>query len=389
MSSVHEFAVILAGGGGTRLWPASRRKRPKQLLTLAGEECLLTSAFRRAKSIFGGANTLVVTTADQAEAVRLALPDLPPENLVSEPVARNTAAAVGLGTALVARRAGDDAVLAILPSDAFIGNEAEFARILRLALDHARQTITIKPTYPETGFGYLRVGVEVAPGVFEVGAFVEKPNAEKARQYLNANDHFWNSGMFFFTAGRLLAETRRQLPALGQVLDELRAAPDVRATTLALYPGVPAISIDFGIMEKASRLRVVPGDFGWNDVGSWAALAAIGRVDDAANVVSGDAVALKTSGSIVISEPGAPFVGVVGADDLVVVATRDAVLVVPKAKAQDVRVIVEAALGLARLDPGPPAPRWMVRARAEERPGSRWWGSDGNQTPAPAYGLRW
>jgi mannose-1-phosphate guanylyltransferase len=335
------------------LWPASRRSRPKQLLSLGGDESLLRASFRRAVAMFGMPRTLVVTAADQADAVRAELPELPVENLVSEPAARNTAAAVGLGAAAVTRRAGEQAVLAVLPSDAFIGDEAGFQQVLATAVTEATEaivTIGIRPTHPETGFGYLHLGAPLRPSVFEVGAFVEKPDQATARNYLAAGTYLWNSGMFFFTAGRLLLEARRHMPALGAALDRFVAAPDFEAAVRAEYPAVPATSIDYGIMEKAQGIRVVPGDFGWNDVGSWAALGSIRRADGAGNVVSGDAIVADSSGSIVMSEPGAPLVGVVGVEDLVVVATRDAVLVVRKRDAQDVRKIVEALRAKGRSD---------------------------------------
>jgi mannose-1-phosphate guanylyltransferase len=353
MSALDAHVLILAGGGGTRLWPASRRSRPKQLLKLGGDESLLRASFRRAAAIFGVPRTLVVTAADQADAVREELPELPPDNLVIEPAARNTAAAVGLGAAAVARRAGESAVLAVLPSDAFIGDEAGFAQVLATAVNEAAEaivTIGIRPTHPETGFGYLHLGAPLRPSVFEVGAFVEKPDLSTARNYLAASTYLWNSGMFFFTAGRLLLEARRHMPALGAALDRFVAAPDFHAAVAADYPAVPATSIDYGIMEKAQGIRVVPGDFGWNDVGSWAALASIRRPDGAGNVVTGDAIVTDSSGSIVVSEPGAPLVGVVGVEDLVVVATRDALLVVRKRDAQDVRKIVEALRARGRGD---------------------------------------
>jgi mannose-1-phosphate guanylyltransferase len=349
----HAYALILAGGGGTRLWPASRRKRPKQLLTLGGDETLLAATYRRAQALFSIERTLIVTAADQADAIRAALPGLPPDNLIAEPAARNTAAAVGLGAIVVARRAGDSAVLAVLPSDAHIGDEARFADILRLCITEAQHTIVtigVQPTHPETGFGYLRLGPEVAPGVHEVARFVEKPDLAHARTYLASGDHFWNSGMFFFSAGRLLEETRRHMPDLGLALDRMRAAADFDATVRALYPGVPAVSIDYGVMEKATGIRVVPGAFGWNDVGSWNALAAMRPADAHGNVVSGDAVLSDTSGSVVHSEPGAPLIGVVGVKDLVIIATKDAILVVPRDRAQDVRTVVEALKNSRRDD---------------------------------------
>ncbi len=353
MSSAKPHALILAGGGGTRLWPASRRRRPKQLLSLGARESLLAATFRRACAEFGLAHTFVVTAADQATAIRAALPDLPRDNLVSEVAPRNTAAAVALGATVVGRRAGPDAVLAVLPSDAYIGDEQGFARVVRLAAAHAKDamvTIGIATTRPETGFGYLQLGPSLAEGVHEVARFVEKPGLEKAREYHAAPDYFWNSGMFFFTVGLILDETRRHLPELGQALDEMQRAPDFEAAASALYPRVPSVSIDYGIMEKASGIRVVPGSFGWNDVGSWAALSAIHAPDESQNVVVGDAVIEDGRGNIILGEPGAPLIGIAGISNMVVVATKDAVLVIPKDRAQDVRLVVAALKRAGRDD---------------------------------------
>jgi mannose-1-phosphate guanylyltransferase len=353
MPSVDAHALILAGGGGTRLWPSSRRSRPKQLLSLGGGESLLRGSFRRAQAMFGLERTLIVTAADQADAIAAELPELPAENIIAEPAARNTAAAVGLGAAAVARRAGEDAVLAVLPSDAFIANESAFAAVIAIAVAEARTTIVtigIKPATPETGFGYLHLGTQRGPAVYDVGAFVEKPDLEQARRYLAAGTYLWNSGMFFFTAGRMLAEARRHMPALGEALAEFVTAPDFLAAVQARYPGVPATSIDYGIMEKTEGIRVVPGDFGWNDVGSWAALGTMRPADPAGNVITGDAVVADSAGNIVVSEAGAPLVALVGIEDLVVVATKDAVLVVKKKDAQDVKKIVEALKAAGRTE---------------------------------------
>lgn len=343
------FALILAGGGGTRLWPSSRRSRPKQLLTLGGPETLIAATFRRAAALCGADHVMVVTAADQADGVRAALPELGVDSLIVEPAPRNTAAAVGLGAALVARRAGEDALCAVLPSDAHVADEAGFLACARLALGCAHDavvTVGIRPTRPETGFGYLRRGQALARGVYAVDAFVEKPDAARAAAYVADGNYDWNAGMFFFRAGRLLALAREHLPELGLALDQIRAAADPGEVARALYPTVPRISVDHGIMEKADGILVVPGDFGWDDVGTWAALAARRAPDAAGNVIVGDAVVDGGRGSVVVSEDGAPFVGVIGATDLIVVATRDAVLVVPKDRAQEVRRIIDA-LGAA------------------------------------------
>ncbi len=348
------YPVIMAGGSGTRFWPLSRRERPKQFLALAGDAPLLAATVSRLPPLAQPDRIYVVCGPQHAAAARRLVPQLPKENFIVEPCARNTAPCVGLAALHVSAR-HPQGVIAMLPADHHISRPEAFRQALvaagRLAEAGSIATIGIRPTRPETGYGYLKLGSRLpARGkgqakllAHRVERFVEKPDVVTAARYLADGHYLWNSGMFVFRADVILEEIRRAMPVLGEQLDAIQAAlgtPHYQKVLRRVFPDCPSISIDYGVMEKSQRIAVVPADFGWSDVGSFAALPDVRPTDHLGNVAEGDAMVIDGRNNVVLATKGRP-VAVVGIDDVVVVDAGDAVLVCRRDRAQDVRKAVE------------------------------------------------
>jgi mannose-1-phosphate guanylyltransferase len=344
-------AVIMAGGSGTRFWPASRHHRPKQLLALSSEMPLLRITADRVVPLVGAARLWVVTTASTAEATRKLLDDLSPDHILAEPTGRDTAACAAYAARVVLHD-DPEAVCLVLPADHVIPDEDRFRSAMAAGAAAVEAhggllTFGIRPTHPETGYGYLKVGARSFDQngwpVHALDQFVEKPDRETASEYLADGGYLWNSGMFAWRATDLLAEVRRQLPLLSDGIGAIGDALGTAAAADALdriYPHLPKTSVDFGIMESARQRWTVPVDFGWSDVGSWPALAGVLAADERGNVARGRTVEFESRDNILVGD--GVLIAAVGVRDLVVVATPDAVLVVPRSEAQKVKDVVEA-----------------------------------------------
>ncbi len=345
MGTVLRHAVVMAGGSGTRFWPRSRLRVPKQLLAITGRRSLLADTLRRVRPLVPARRTYVVTGASHAAAVRREAHGLPRGNVLVEPEGRNTAAAIALA-ALRLAASSPNGVMLVLPADHAVGDAVAFRDTLARAMAVAEATdrlvtIGVPPTYPETGYGYIQVGAALdarVGGAHAVARFLEKPDRERATTLIAGGDVLWNAGIFAWRVERILTELRRLVP---DVLEPLEAACR-RGTAQALaraYRRVPAISIDTGVLERADDVAVVPATFPWSDVGSWAAVADLWRNGDATNAVRGTAVMVDSDGCVV--DAGSRLVALVGVKDFVVVDTPDALLVCPKGRAQDVRLVVD------------------------------------------------
>lgn len=349
----HAYAVIMAGGGGTRLWPLSRREKPKQLLPLLGQETLFQSTVRRLEGLFPPERILVVTVEEQAQEMKEQAPELPDENYLIEPAPRGTASVVGLA-AMALQKRDPQASMAILPSDHYIRNVDLFHYLLKAAFEVAENnylvTLGITPTMPSTAYGYIQSGTgldgEYKYPVYKVKSFKEKPNEATAQQLLRSGDHSWNSGMFIWRADAILAEIHKQMPGLMGALDKIGAdwgTPKEFETLVKIWKGVKVETVDYGIMEKAEKVAVLPaGGLGWSDVGSWSSLFEVLLPDMSGNIATNAVshLALETNNTLVYGGVDR-LVVTIGVDDMVVVDTGDALLICKTDQSQKVKDVVE------------------------------------------------
>jgi len=347
----HYYAVIMAGGEGSRLWPLSRQSRPKQMVQLGSDRTLFQVAVDRLRAIFPPERVYVVTVADQAVGLQEQCPEIPLQNYLLEPMPRGTASVVGLA-AVALRKQDPQAVMAILAADHLIRDVDYFHRLLsdgfRLAQDGYLVTLGIHPTHPATGYGYIQRGARLENYDFltyDVLHFREKPDEETARRFLAGGDHDWNSGMFIWRLDRIWEEFQHFMPELLVKLEEISSAWDTQGfgeALASLWPTIKPQTIDYGIMEKASHVAVIPAvDLGWNDVGSWESMFEVFSQDSGGNIIlDAEHLVLDTENSLVVSDHTGRLVVTLGVQDLIVVDTQDAVLICSRKYAQRVKEVV-------------------------------------------------
>jgi mannose-1-phosphate guanylyltransferase len=339
------YAVIMAGGAGTRLWPAARRHSPKQLQRLIFEQPLIAETVERLAKVYAPERIFVVTASRYADPIKEILPNLPPENIISEPVGRNTAAAIALAAFQIARD-DPDGVFAVFPADHVILKPQELYKALDfandLALEHRVVDIGVPPSQPETGYGYIKLGKEIARRdelpAYEVEGFVEKPDRATAESYLKAGNYIWNSGMFVWRAGEYLTALREYLPDTYARLEGPFQSGNWDELTEA-YARIEDISVDYAIMERTSDVVALPVDFGWRDIGDWAALYDMMEHDEHGNAFGGPHAYIDAENCLMFAPK--KLVAAIGVRDLIVVDTDDVILIMPRDRSQDVKALLE------------------------------------------------
>ncbi len=346
----HFYALIMAGGGGTRLWPLSRKTRPKQMLPLVEERTMFEISVERLQPLLPPERVFVVTGRDQVEALSQCAPQVPIENFIVEPFGQDTGPAVGLGTVHIKHR-DPDATIAVLTADQHIAEKARFRKVLAAAAELAGEgyivTLGISPSFPSTGFGYIKRGEPlVKVGDFQAyvsAGFTEKPNADTAIQFMASGLYSWNSGMFIYKADQILGELARQQPDMHARLQTIGAAidrDDYAAVLDEVWPAMTRLSLDYAVMEGAENVAVIPVDIGWSDIGSWATLLEVLAGDLNGNVSRGHAqqhLKIDTCETLIVSDR---MVVTIGIEDIVIVDTDDVLLVCHRDRSQDVRDVV-------------------------------------------------
>lgn len=341
------YGVIMAGGGGTRFWPLSTKELPKQFLNLSGKDIMINETFDRLLGVAKREDIFVVTNIEQVNLVHTMTRERFEQNhILAESAARNTAACIGYAAIEIMGKYGDG-VMCIVPSDHFIQDIKGFHKILKQGVEIAENsndlvTIGIQPTFPSTGYGYIQHDSSLVGNSYRVKEFVEKPDLETAKEYLKQGDYLWNSGMFIWKVSAILDNFKRLLPDVYECLQEIKntfGRENEIDLIQQIYPTIPKISIDYGVMERAKNVVVLPAEFGWNDVGSYDALDAILPKDENGNVRVGDTILINTSNCIAYTTD--KLIATIGTQDLVIVQTKDVVLVCEKNHTQEVKSIVE------------------------------------------------
>lgn len=341
-------ALIMAGGKGERFWPRSRKNNPKQFLCLTGDgKTMIQQTVERIKPLVNVEDIYISTNKSYKALVKKQLPEIPDENILCEPIGRNTAPCIGLG-AVHARKKYGDAVMMVLPSDHQIKYKGMFINVLQEAVKIAEEeknlvTLGITPNAPETGYGYIKFNPDVVNGrAFAVDCFVEKPDSAKAKEYLESEEYMWNSGMFVWKASTILSSLEFHLPEIYKGLVKIEEAigtEDEDAVLNGVFEIIPSESIDYGILEKEKNIYVLPGTFGWDDVGSWLSVERMKPVNDSGNVVEGNAMTVNVKNCII--EGSDKLIAAIGIHDLVIVDTEDATLICSKDSTGDIKKIVE------------------------------------------------
>ena len=348
MSSLKKTALIMAGGRGERFWPRSRRRLPKQFLSLTGDgRTMIQITVERILPIVEKEDIFIATNQDYRTLVKEQLPEIPEENILCEPVGRNTAPCIGLGAVHIAHKY-DDALMMVLPSDHLIKYNSMFLRSLQDACQIAEDesnlvTIGITPDYPETGYGYIKFNPEQSnQRAFAVERFVEKPDLEVAKEYLETEEYLWNSGMFVWKVSSILKNMKQFMPDLYEGLLRIQSAIGMQEEEQILeqeFSRFPSESIDYGIMEKAQGIYTLPGTFGWDDVGSWLAVERIQKTNEFGNIANGNIITINSKNCII--EGTQKLIAAVGLENLVIVDSEDAILICEKDSAGEIKRVLE------------------------------------------------